>query len=129
MRAAQPPTGLHSVFMTGIPADGQPVIPLPRRDPVALREAVAQLDASALPKFEADWTTATAQARDEYSLMPPRHFVEQWYTWVAVNRWPQLAARMRECERIFAESPDRNQRRAAAVEISEILNRASSATA
>jgi hypothetical protein len=130
MEAVRHQGGLGYTFMTGVPADGQwPVIPLPERDPVALRAAVAQLDVAALAKFEADWTAATARARDEYSLLPPRYFVEHWWSWVAVHRWPQLAARLRECERIVAESPDREQRRAAAAEIGEILRRAQSATA
>jgi hypothetical protein len=48
---------------------------------------------------------------------------------LAVERWPALAARLRECERIVAESADRAARRAAAAEISEILHRAQTATA
>ena len=75
-----------------------------------------------------DRSAATAQAREGYSLMPARYFVEHWWTWVAVERWPALAARLRDCERIVAESADRNARRAAAAEISEILRRAESAT-
>lgn len=116
--------------MTATHEDGQqPVVPLPERDPAALRAAVAKLDTAALAKFESDWTAATARARDEYSLMPARYFVEHWWTWVAVERWPTLAARLRDCERVVAESADRNARRAAAAEISEILRRAESATA
>jgi hypothetical protein len=52
-----------------------------------------------------------ARARDEYSLMPARYFVEHWWAWVAVERWPALAARLRDCGRIVAESADRNARR------------------
>jgi hypothetical protein len=115
--------------MTATREDGQqPIVPLPEREPAALRAAVAKLDTAALAKFESDWTAATTQARDEYSLMPARYFVEHWWNWVAVERWPVLAARLRDCERIVAESPDRNARRAAAAEISEILRRAESAT-
>ena len=105
----------------------QPVMPLPERDPAALRVAVARLDPVALAKFEADWTAATARARDEYSILPVRHFVEHWFTWVAVERWPQLAARLRACERVVAESQDRAERRAAAAEISQILREAETA--
>jgi Family of unknown function (DUF6247) len=110
--------------MTATREDGQqPIVPLPERDPAALRAAVAKLDTAALAKFESDWMAATAKARDEYSLMPARYFVERWWTWVAVERWPALAARLRDCERIVAESADRSARRAAAAEISEILRR------
>jgi len=107
----------------------QPVVPLPAREPAALRKAVARLDPAALARFEADWTAATSRARDEYSLLPARYFVEHWFSWVAVQRWPDLAARLRACERIVAESPDRAERRAAAAEISRILEQAGAATA
>jgi len=116
--------------MSGVPVGGQqPVIPLPDRNPAALRAAVAQLDPAALAKFETDWTAATARARDEYSMLPTRHFVEHWWSWVAVERWPQLAARLHACERIVAESRDHAERRAAAAEIGEILRQAATATA
>jgi hypothetical protein len=113
----------------GLAEGRQPVVPLPEREPAALRAAVARLDPAALARFEADWTAATARARDEYSLLPARHFIEHWFSWVAVERWAQMAARLRACERIVAESPDRAERRAAASEISQILRRAETATA
>ena len=95
----------------------------------AIRSAVARLNPAALAKFEADWTAATARARDEYSLLPARYFVEHWFSWVAVERWPQLAARFHACERIVAEAQDRTERRAAAAGISQILRQAQTATA
>jgi hypothetical protein len=107
----------------------QPLVPLPEREPAALRAAVARLDPAALARFEADWTAATARARDEYSLLPARYFVEHWFSWIAVERWPQLAARLRACERIVAESPDHAERRAAAAEITQILQQAETAAA
>jgi hypothetical protein len=55
--------------------------------------------------------------------------VEHWFNWVAVTRWPELAARLRACERIVAESPDRAERREAAAEISQILRQAETVTA
>ena len=112
--------------MSHLPVEGQPVVPLPEREPAAIRAAVARLDPAALAKFEAEWETTTARARDEYSA---RFFVEHWFTWVAVQRWPQLAARLRACQRIVAESRDRAQRREAAAEISQILRQAEMATA
>jgi hypothetical protein len=51
------------------------------------------------------------------------------FNWVAVARWPELAARLRACERIVAESPDRAERREAAAEISQILRQAETITA
>ena len=76
-----------------------------------------------------DVPLAPWRARDEYSLLPARYFVEHWFNWVAVARWPELAARLRACERIVAESPDRAERREAAAEISQILRGAETATA
>jgi hypothetical protein len=104
----------------------QALVPLPVREPSALRAAVAHLDARPWARFEADWTAATERARDEYSLLPARYFVEHWFSWVAVERWPQLAARLRACERVVAESRDRAERRAAAAESSQILHQCSS---
>ena len=64
-------------FMSHLPVSGeQPVVPLPDREPAAIRAAVARLDPAAPARFEAGWTTATARARDEYSLLPARYFVE-----------------------------------------------------
>ncbi|HET9898628.1 MAG TPA: DUF2637 domain-containing protein [Streptosporangiaceae bacterium] len=61
---------LVSASVDGMSAGKQPAMPMPEREPAALRAAVARLDPAALPKFEADWTTAIARTRDEYSLLP-----------------------------------------------------------
>jgi hypothetical protein len=61
-------------------------VPLPDREPAAIRAAVARLDPAPLARFEADWTAATARARDEYSLLPARYFVEHWFNWVCAGR-------------------------------------------
>jgi hypothetical protein len=123
-------TAVASTFMSGASTGGkQPAIPLPERNPAGLRAAVAQLNPEALAKFDADWTEATARARDEYSLLPARHFVEHWCSWVAVERWPELAVRLHTRERIVAESLDRAERRAAAAEIGQLLRQAETATA
>ena len=75
-----------------IPAGAQPVVAQPERTPVAVRTAVARLDVTVLPRFEAEWTAATAQARDEYSVMPVRHFIEKW--WLRESRtWSAPSAR------------------------------------
>jgi hypothetical protein len=98
-----------------------PLIPMPDKSPAALRISVARLDPDALPTFDAHWGEAMAQARDEYSLLPGRHFVDHWWAWVAVQRWPERAARFRECEQIVATSEDRDTRRAASAELGRIL--------
>jgi Family of unknown function (DUF6247) len=110
-----------------IPAGAEPAVPMPERTPRAVRAAVARLDAGVLPRFEAEWTAATAQARDEYSTLPVRHFTEKWHLWVAVRRWPELAGRLRECERRAAEAGNLAEARAASAEIGEILQAAASA--
>ena len=94
---------------------------------MAIRAAVARLDSAALVRFEADWAATMTRAREEYSVLPVRQLVEHWWLWVAVTRWPALAARLRECEQIVAQSGDRATRRAASAEISVILETAAQA--
>lgn len=115
--------------MTTIPAGEEPVIPMPERTPAAIRASVTGLDPAALARFEAEWADATAQARDEYSVMPVQRFTEKWWLWTAVRRWPALAARLRECERRAAEAEDLSAARAASAEIGEILRVAADAAA
>ncbi|MXM68930.1 hypothetical protein GR925_37430 [Streptomyces sp. HUCO-GS316] len=98
-----------------------PRIPMPEKNPAALRVAVGRLDPGALAQFDQQWDEAMRQARDEYTLTPPRAFVEHWWSWVGVARYPQRLARFRECERIVSESDDRAERRAAATELASIL--------
>ncbi|TLQ45509.1 DUF6247 family protein [Streptomyces marianii] len=117
--------------MTSQPSEptGGPLIRMPAKTPAALRAAVARLDSEALPRFDSDWASAMDQARDQFSLLPGRHFTEHWWAWVAVTRWPAQARRFRECERIVATSDDRSARRAAAAEIARILQDAQAAAA
>jgi hypothetical protein len=105
--------------LTDTPAG--PLIPMPDRSPAALRIAVARLSPEALPKFDTHWAEAMNQARDEFSLLPGRHFVDHWWTWVAVQRWPERAARFRACEHTVATSYDKDARRAASAELGRIL--------
>lgn len=105
--------------LTDIPAG--PLIPMPDRNPAALRVAVARLNPEALPKFDTHWAEAMNQARDEFSLLPGRHFVDHWWAWVAVQRWPERAARFRACEHTVATSDDKDTRRAASAELGRIL--------
>jgi hypothetical protein len=58
-----------------------------------------------------------------------QHFIEKWWLWVAVRRWPDLAARLRECGRRSAEAADLMEARAASAEIGEILRVAADAAA
>ncbi|KPI01327.1 hypothetical protein OK074_0580 [Actinobacteria bacterium OK074] len=102
--------------------EGGPLIPVPEKTPAALRVAVTRLDpAEALPRFDRHWEEATREARDTFTLTSCRAFLEHWFTWVAVHRLPDVAARLDTCERIVAESSDRAERRAASAEIGRIL--------
>lgn len=112
-----------------IPAGAQPVMPQPERTPAAVRAAAAWLDAAVLPRLEAEWTAATAQALNEYSIIPLEQFTEKWWLWSAVRRWPVLAARLRECELRAAEAASPAEARAASAEIGEILRVAADAAA
>ncbi|SEF08696.1 hypothetical protein [Streptomyces sp. Ag109_O5-10] len=47
---------------------------MPDRNPAALRIAVARLIPDALPKFDTHRAEAVNQARDEFGLLPGRHF-------------------------------------------------------
>lgn len=98
-----------------------PLIPMPEKNPAALRVAVGRLDPGTLAQFDQQWDEVMRQARDEYDLTPPRAFVEHWWSWVGVARYPQRLARFRECERIVSESDDRAERRAAATQLASIL--------
>lgn len=104
-----------------------PLIAMPEKTPAALRVAVARLDPVALRRFDQHWDEAARQARDEYTLTPPRAFVEHWWAWVGVARYPRRLARFRECERIVSESEDRAERRAAAAELASLLAEAAAA--
>ncbi|GAA1907331.1 hypothetical protein GCM10009716_16590 [Streptomyces sodiiphilus] len=108
--------------MTELAAESaDPLIPMPEKTPAALRVAVGRLDPAVLAVFDQQWDEAMRQARDEYTFTPPRAFVEHWWSWVGVARYPQRLARFRECERIVSESDDRAERRAAATELASIL--------
>jgi hypothetical protein len=113
--------------VSSLPAGAQPVLPQPERTPAAIRAAVARLAPGELGRFDAEWADAMTQGRDEFSLMPPRRFIEVWWLWAAVRRWPLLAARLLECERIAGQAGDRETRRAIAAEIGQILETAAKA--
>lgn len=119
----------YDAVMNSIPAGAVPVVPMPERTPVAIRAAVGRLDVAALPRFETEWTAATVQARDEYSVMPVQHFTEKWWLWVAVRRWSELTAQLHEWERRAATAGDLAEARAASSEIAEILRVAADAAA
>ncbi|MEU2430337.1 MULTISPECIES: DUF6247 family protein [unclassified Streptomyces] len=83
-------------------ADGPygPLIPMPDLTPDALRGAVARIAPSRLPALTQHLFEATTNAQQTQSLAPLRAFVHSWAVFVAIERHPQRAARLRQLERI-----------------------------
>ncbi|MFF9310850.1 DUF6247 family protein [Streptomyces sp. NPDC014748] len=77
-----------------------PLIPMPELTPDALRAAVARIAPSRVPALTRHLFEATTNARQTQSLAPLRAFVHSWAVFVAIERYPQRAARLRELERI-----------------------------
>lgn len=77
-----------------------PLIPFPELTPDALRAAVARIAPSRVPALTQHLSEATTNAQQTQSLAPLRAFVHSWAVFVAIERLPQRAARLRELERI-----------------------------
>lgn len=77
-----------------------PLIPMPERTPDALRAAVARIAPSRIPALTHHLFEATTNAQQTQSLAPLRAFVHSWAVFVAIERHPERAARLRELERI-----------------------------
>ncbi|WP_030667819.1 DUF6247 family protein [Streptomyces cellulosae] len=97
--------------MTALPADPQahePLIPMPALTPDALRVAVESLTPSRMQAFVRDLVDATTSAQQLQSLAPLRTFVHTWGVFVAIQRYPSRAARLRHLEEVVsagAEDP------------------------
>ncbi|KPC62940.1 DUF6247 family protein [Streptomyces chattanoogensis] len=77
-----------------------PLIPMPDLTPDALRAAVARIAPSKVPALTQHLFEATTNAQQTQSLAPLRSFVHSWAVFVAIQRHPQRAARLRELEEI-----------------------------
>ncbi|MFB7459995.1 DUF6247 family protein [Streptomyces sp. NPDC056112] len=77
-----------------------PLIPMPELTPDALRAAVARIAPSRIPVLTQHLFEATTNAQQTQSLAPLRAFVHSWAVFVAIERHPERAARLRELERI-----------------------------
>ncbi|MDQ1046408.1 DUF6247 family protein [Streptomyces sp. V4I2] len=77
-----------------------PLIPTPELTPAALRAAVTRIAPSRVPALTQHLFEATANAQQTQSLAPLRAFVHSWAVFVAIERHPERAARLRELERI-----------------------------
>ncbi|MFG3021745.1 DUF6247 family protein [Streptomyces sp. NPDC048254] len=78
----------------------EPLIPMPELTPDGLRAAVARIAPSRIPALTQHLFEATTNAQQTQSLAPLRAFVHSWAVFVAVQRHPERAARLRELERI-----------------------------
>ncbi|MEE1938787.1 DUF6247 family protein [Streptomyces sp. TRM 70361] len=77
-----------------------PLVPMPDLTPGALRDAVARITPSRTPGLTRHLFEATTNAQQTQSLAPLRAFVHSWAVFVAIERRPERAVRLRELERI-----------------------------
>ncbi|MBA2806961.1 hypothetical protein E0500_005760 [Streptomyces sp. KM273126] len=77
-----------------------PLIPMPELTPDALRAAVARIAPSRIPALTQHLFEATTNAQQAQSLAPLRAFVHSWAVFIAIERHPARAERLRELERI-----------------------------
>ncbi|MFE9097233.1 DUF6247 family protein [Streptomyces sp. NPDC007264] len=90
-------TALHAQ-----PQPGEPLIPMPALTPDALRAAVEELTPSRMPAFVRDLVEATTSAQRAQSLAPLRTFVHTWGVFVAIQRYPSRADRLRHLEDVVS---------------------------
>ncbi|WP_277441279.1 hypothetical protein [Streptomyces sp. SPB162] len=76
---------------------------MPELVPDALRAAVAKIAPSRVPALTQHVFEATSNAQRTSSLAPLRAFVHSWAVFVAIERIPERAARLRELERVVNE--------------------------
>ncbi|MGW1072715.1 hypothetical protein [Streptomyces sp. NPDC002537] len=75
-----------------------PLIPMPDLTPDALRAAVARIAPSRLADLTQHLFEATTNAQQLQSFAPLRTFVHYWAVFIAIERHPERAARLRELE-------------------------------
>lgn len=77
-----------------------PLIPMSELTPDGLRAAVARIAPSRIPTLTQHLFEATTNAQQTQSLAPLRAFVHSWAVFVAIERHPERAVRLRALERI-----------------------------
>ncbi|MFF4347286.1 hypothetical protein [Streptomyces sp. NPDC001530] len=107
------------------PPSGHPRIAQPASTPEELRAALAVIAPDVLPTFDAERAAALQQARDQVSAAPMRRFAGQWAVYVAIERYPERAARLHDLEVHAAQTADLDEARSIAAEIGRILDAAS----
>ncbi|WP_152774537.1 DUF6247 family protein [Streptomyces spongiae] len=73
---------------------------MPELTPDALCAAIARIAPSRIPALTQHLFEATTNAQQTQSLAPLRAFVHSWAVFVAIERHPARAQRLRELERI-----------------------------
>ncbi|WP_344258834.1 hypothetical protein [Streptomyces sodiiphilus] len=83
------------------PSDAyDPLIPMPELTPDALRAAVSRIAPGKVPALTRHLFEATANALQIRSLAPLRAFIHSWAVFVAIERHPARAARLRALEHL-----------------------------
>jgi len=117
--------GSSSHVSTAAGAENTPLrIPQPSATPEDLRTALATVAPAALPTFDQERAAALQRARDTVSAAPMRRFVGQWAVYVAIERHPETAARLRQLEAAARDVDDLDEARAITAEIGRILDAA-----
>lgn len=106
------------------PASDGPLIPLPALTPASLRAAVAQIAPAYLPSFAEHLDRAVEQAAAQSTSAPLRTFLQWWGEFVAIQRYPARATRLRELETVAEKATDRETLRSALAEIRQITGTA-----
>jgi hypothetical protein len=75
-----------------------PLIAMPALTPAALRTAVAQIAPAQLPAFAEHLDRAVEQAAAQSTLAPLHAFLQYWGEFIAIQRHPDRAARLRRLE-------------------------------
>ena len=101
-----------------------PLIPMPPLTPAALRAAVAQIAPAYLPAFVEHLDQAAGQAAAQSTIAPLQSFLTWWGDFVAVQRYPARAARLRELEAAAEKAASRDAARPILAEIRQIMDAA-----
>ncbi|MFF3215639.1 DUF6247 family protein [Streptomyces sp. NPDC002886] len=99
-------------------------VPQPAATVEELRAALTRIAPDAVATFDAERAAAVARARQEVSSAPVRRFLRQWALRVAIERHPDLAARLRHLEARAGHVTDLEEGRMIASEIGRILDKA-----
>lgn len=102
-------------------ASGGPLIPMPALTPSALRTALAQIAPAQLPAFAEHLDRAAEQAATQSTIAPLRAFLQYWGEYVAIQRYPEQAARLRRLEATADAADDIEELTSVVSEIQQLL--------